>query len=331
MPTTCNKCGAPLVQGDAFCGACGAPVSTTSEGKVDLQRETAWRSLLDPGEEPIFVLDKAAVRVAVKKTRTRSNERGQTTEEEYVPLLPSWQLHKVDTIVLTGQRLFCMRKGNILAPGTNWIAEVPLIFAVDPNVVGETVETDRKVNQDIRSARRRDWQERRRKGLFNTMFSPGTTELLEATATAVLMKTNRLPPVVRVWEKAHFLRPLSGFWTGLIALGGCLTFGCLLLPVQLILSGISLPFRLRPWRGIQISLKPTQQNPRYADFEITIFNRDRATQLLLLLQPKANAIRKILEEKGALIDASLRGAVRSVAQAFKEYREDARRDAPNEL
>jgi hypothetical protein len=321
----CRNCRATLTVGDKFCGSCGAPQISTmpQQAASAFSTEEPWYALLDPGEQPVLIVRDVALRVLEKMTSTLLGYRAK------------WQRHRVDAVVVTGQRLMCTRKGKILEfvprRRSRWGPyRRPASFTIDPAIVKVWSATNRKRSEAIMTAFR---QQRQQEGLVKAMFSPSEEYWNAATEVGLQPPgQNRYPPLVWIWGERHRLRPLGLWWRWVLYPSGCLallvsafTFG-LAWPVFLSIFAlfilVSLPFRLRSWTGIQLTGVPALKRTPYGSFEIEIFDEKRVKELLDFLQPRAANIYEILKSNDQLLDFTVTGALakaaRQLGEAFKK-------------
>ncbi len=340
LDNICTNCGSPLDPHDSFCTSCGAevlvsppasgttPSRDTSQSQPSLSNTPSagepWRALLIPGEEGIFSLDNITLQVPEWKSGLLARRR--------------WKLFKIDSVVLTGLRLLCVKKGHLFTvdsypfspnmaesggagfrstpmPSRFWNAKrsIRTSFTVDPAVVRVMVEEDlRRDKERLDSVR-------------NTSVSESLRHFYAATILGVWDETKRqqwltsdksdFPPLVWVWPKTHRVRPLRSywklrwlFWTGLSLSLVATPFLCGLPLLAFLLLCLfvqlgSLPFRMKPWTGIFLSPILSLKRPFEGQaIELALFDELRAKELLELLEPPSTEIRALMQNSGRLGD-----------------------------
>lgn len=303
----CQNCGEELSTGDHFCTSCGfrrpAPVSNDSAPSGN----EAWRALLLPGEVPVLIIDNPVLRVPVQYKSSLVFKR--------------WRLVRTDKIMLTNLRLFFIKAGKILKIRQvnvhDSIHETSLrrttSFTIDPSVVQLMISLDKRR------------QKERLEKLVHTSVTESLKNFYAGTALGICDEEERLravtsqwsefPPLVWVWSKQHRVRPIMSyraivwlFWGGLIVSVLTSFFLCSVpFVIFMVLCGsawlVSLPFRLKPWKGIMVSQQASTKRPfQLQAVEIAIFENTRAEKLWQLLEPASAKIREILEHEGRLGD-----------------------------
>lgn len=328
MPNTCKNCGATIQEGDTFCTSCGASKSSTNKKTADTASNEPWRKLLDAGEEPVIVIKNVTLRLPY---RTENKILWQWRRR--------WQVFGLDAVVVSGQKLLFIRKDKILditrdrqSAGRFGQTLLPGAFTVDPLIVRKFAEERKQAREKSKTAAQEEIRKNLSKGFFKSYFSKPSEEYVKAANSVIYSENEQqyFPPLIWLGTEKHSLRPLGTVSKRLMYLGGCLaalisavSFG-LLWPVfvliGLLFSLISIPFRMKPWVGIQIR-STIWSMPESGLMEIAIFDGSAEKQLFTFLEPRVTEIQRILHESGQFTDHPWMDFVKGIREYYKTNKE----------